>query len=796
VTRDFQLFCEGGGNSWGLDFDQDGRLFYSTNYGGFTLVHGMQSASYVKSFSKHGALQNPYAYGYFEHAPHENFQGGHVTVGGIVYQAETLPERYRGRFIAGDLLGHSVQWHQIQPMGSTVRTTHGGLMLQANDAWFATTDLTTGPDGAVYVADWHDARMAHPDPDASWDRSNGRIYRIAAKGEAGTDRAALQSFAEYPKATAEQLLEALNHSNQWHVRQARQELAWRTRNGSLRLEEGRAAAASSGEAGIAELQQQAEGQDSVRRSLEALWTLAAMGQFEESLAFRLLDSPYAPVRSWTVRLLGDRQQISEPMARRLDELAEQEPDVEVRQQIASSAQFFPAQYAVPMINANINRDIDGADPCLPLLWWWAVEKHSVSGREEVLRRFVRPTLWKSHLGREVLLTRLIRRYAAEGTIEGWNSVVTLLKSAPEASQRIRFWKEVLKGWQDQTQLTTLPVALGVVHQHPVQELLLNDWNGAQDDLVLTQLALGFHLDIVFDSSLTVALDNVQPSEMRAMLFRWAASASQLKHQQRAMEIVKSVQEPEVVRLAAMAMVAKMDRSQSTPQLIRIHQESTAESLRSAIRDLILGQAESARLWLRAVERGEIPAAVTSPEQIRRVAAFRDPSLDAVVVRYWGRLQAATAEEKLAEVRRLNNDLRAASGNPVVGRQLFLKHCAICHKLAGEGRKIGPDLTTANRQDREFLLLSLVDPSGAVRREYLSVTIQTKTGQVLNGLVVSRTDEVLTLADARGESTGVAISEIEEFRDSEVSLMPENLYRQFSPQQLRDLFAWLQTSEFR
>jgi hypothetical protein len=68
---------------------------------------------------------------------------------------------------------------------------------------------------------------------------------------------------------------------------------------------------------------------------------------------------------------------------------------------------------MPIINANINRDIDNDDPYLPLLWWWAVERHSVSGRDEVLRRFVRPTLWKSRLGRETLLSRLTRRYAAE-----------------------------------------------------------------------------------------------------------------------------------------------------------------------------------------------------------------------------------------------------------------------------------------------------------------------------------------------------------------------------------------------
>src|SRR5205085_1807701 len=80
-------------------------------------------------------------------------KGGHVTVGGIVYQGDSFPERFRGKYIAADLLGHAVYWHDIEPMGSTFRTSHGGDLLLANDTWFAPTDVTLGPDGSVYVAD-------------------------------------------------------------------------------------------------------------------------------------------------------------------------------------------------------------------------------------------------------------------------------------------------------------------------------------------------------------------------------------------------------------------------------------------------------------------------------------------------------------------------------------------------------------------------------------------------------------------------------------------------------------------
>ena len=70
ATDRFELFYEGGGNTWGVDFDAEGNLFASTNLGGFIGVHGMQGAYYWKSFCKHGALHNPHAYSFFDHMPH------------------------------------------------------------------------------------------------------------------------------------------------------------------------------------------------------------------------------------------------------------------------------------------------------------------------------------------------------------------------------------------------------------------------------------------------------------------------------------------------------------------------------------------------------------------------------------------------------------------------------------------------------------------------------------------------------------------------------------------------------
>ncbi len=145
----FELFCEGGGNIWGLDFDRHGKLFASTNVGGFVMLHAVQGGYYWKSFGKHGPLHNPYAFGYFDHVRTPESSGGHVTVGGLFYEADALPAGFRGQYIAADLLGHSVHAHEVTRLGSTFQARQVGDVLRANDTWFAPSDLTLGPDGAL-----------------------------------------------------------------------------------------------------------------------------------------------------------------------------------------------------------------------------------------------------------------------------------------------------------------------------------------------------------------------------------------------------------------------------------------------------------------------------------------------------------------------------------------------------------------------------------------------------------------------------------------------------------------------
>lgn len=766
VTREFELFCEGGGNSWGLDFDRAGNLLYSTNYGGHVLLHGVQGGYFVKAFAKHGALHNPHAYGFFDHAPHKNFRGGHVTVGGIVYQGDSFPESFRGKYIAGDLLGHGVYWHDIEPRGSTFQTAHGGELLVANDSWFAPTDVTMGPDGAIYVADWHDSRTAHPDPDAEWDRSNGRIYRIAAKGTK------LATPIDFAKLSNDELLKLHSHRSQWFVRNARQELA-RRRDPSV----------------VDLLRQKTLSERDEAAALEALWMLNVCGGFDEALAFKLLDSPHSAVRTWTVRLLGDpTKAVSIEMAHRLDDFAEQDPSVAVRMQLACTAARLPANQAMPIINANINRDIDNADPFVPLLWWWAIERHSVSiengvdGRSEVMKRFVRPSLWKSKLGSQTLLPRLLRRYAAEGSATGHVSCLQLLRAAPNDAERDQLIASLLAGWREAPRDSAML-------SPELTELVVARWTAKPDDGILLAFALALKHQPAYDRTLSESLNPEIDTTRRVARLDLLAEVIQPDSVESLLRVLASAKEPETLRSAALAAVSRLGTAAVSVRLLA-ELPNLPPKLKVQTIDLLLGRKASAAALLQRVDRGEFKPSDIATDQVRRIALFEDAELDALVTKHWGKLGAATREEKLAEVRRLNNDLRAAGGNVEAGKAVYKKHCATCHQIFGEGTKLGPDLTTANRKDRDFLLISLVDPGVVIRKEFLSHVVQMRDGRVLNGLIVERNESGLTLANAKNERVTLALADIEELRESPVSLMPDDLYRQLKPQELRDLFAYL------
>ena len=91
VTKQFELFAEGGGNTWGLDFDAHGNVIAGTNWGGFAMLHRCRAATTSRASASTGRCTTRTPTAISTTFPITNFKGGHVTCGGIVYQGGALP---------------------------------------------------------------------------------------------------------------------------------------------------------------------------------------------------------------------------------------------------------------------------------------------------------------------------------------------------------------------------------------------------------------------------------------------------------------------------------------------------------------------------------------------------------------------------------------------------------------------------------------------------------------------------------------------------------------------------------
>jgi putative membrane-bound dehydrogenase-like protein len=766
-TQVFEIYGEGGGNTFSLEFDSKGRVFSGTNFGGTRGMFYPQGSYGIKGWAKHGPLTNPYAFGWFEHMKHEG-DGDRFPQTFCIYEANSLPVSFRGDIISANALQNRVWASHLSADGSTYKTVDLPPIVTTSDHWFRPVDIKVGPDGGVYMADWYDSRLTHVDPRDNWHKTTGRIYRL--RGSEG--KLAEKNVTDLSKMTNAELLELLTYPAKWQRMTAVRLLSERVED-SLRPELTRRALAH------------ADG------ALESLWVLNRKGWFDFELAGKLLDHPDADVRRWAVRLLGDARVLDAPTAEHLRKLAEAESYVQVRSQLASSAKRFEARYAMSIIRALLGHSEDQSDPHMPLLLWWAIEGHCGEERGDVLAAFRDKSIWEAPMVEQVIASRLAQRFALEAVTATDNpklaassleACADLFDSAPnlKASQRLMAgFLEVYSGRDMAALPDRLRTKLGEIQAQ-----------GGESDIVL-KLKLGQPEAI--EPAIAVMSSDATDRPTRLAVIEFFGRQPNPKAQATLINQL-GASAIAIKRGALQALMAYDDPSIGDAICQRWHSTLPDEQdLHSIALRVLASRVPWAKALLKEVAESRIKPELVPLDVVQQMRLHGDAQLDALLEKYWGRTRSTPAEKR-EQINRLAVILKSpASGDDAIeGHAVFKKHCATCHTLFGEGGQTGPNLTGYERNNLDFLLVAVVDPSAGIREEFTQFAIATKDGRVLNGLIDQQTPTTVTLRGANNQTTQIDRSEIEQLQALRVSIMPDGLIDKLTNEEIRNLFAYVRS----
>jgi putative membrane-bound dehydrogenase-like protein len=748
VTRQFELFAEGGGNTFCIEFDRKGRLFSGTNWGNQRGLYFVQGGYYVKGWGKHGPLTNPHAYGFFNHMPHQGDEA-RFSHSFIIYEADTLPEKYFGQLFAIVPLHNRVQVAQLVPDGSALKTRDTERVIESTDKWFRPVDIKVGPDGGVYLADWYDIRLSHVDPHDNWDKSNGRIYRLTKKGAPH-----LKPF-DLGKAAAAQLIGTLSHSNKW----------WRQT--ALRVLGDRADKTLAPQ--LRELALTTTGQT----AREALWAAALCGGITEDFTARALTHSDEHVRAWAVRLHAESRHLNSD---ELINLARREQSPLVRSQLASSARRLPGPEAIDLIGELVTHDADAADPHIPLLIWWTVEKHALPARGKVMELFGASSAWRQKVSADHILPRLAQRYGAEGTRQALETVAALIQSAPGNAEREKLLRALAEACKGRT-IDNPPQALRAA----VESL------AGGNDLLITKVRLG----LANQAEITTAIEKVQQTEKPTNLIE-ALGMARVESAVPSLLDAAAGKRSSTIRKSALQALQHFANPEIAAQVL--HDWSafkTTVELRTAALELLSRRKSWSLEVLKAVEQGTVARTDVPFDVLERIRRHDDPVIAQLTTKLWGRTRQTPAELQ-QRISAVAKTIASGNGDASRGKQIFATTCATCHKLHGEGQTIGPDLTGYERDNLDFLLLSIVDPNAGIREEYTNFELQTTDDLLLTGYIVERAAQAVTVEDAQQGRVTVPQNRIKSLQASSLSRMPEGLLDALNDEQVRDLFAYIRS----
>ena len=765
-TRDFELFCEGTSNPWGIAINEDGDFFASACVIDH-LWHMVETGYYIRQ----GGPYPPFTWPMGSIVDHQHQKAAYCGI--HYFDSDAYPEAYRGKLFMGNIHGNCINVDSLERNGSTYRAKATPDFLAANDAWFMPVVQKTGPDGCLYILDWYDRYHCYQDANrdpAGIDRLKGRLYRVRYKD---TPRRAGFDLA---KESDETLIQNLGSPNVYDRDIAQRLLTERLLGGK---------AGSKTRAALKSLV--LDDSASRKARMHGLWTLIGSGSLEPTFHLSLLKHPDASFRAWGVRAAGNMGKVQDDVRKHVASMAaDSSPDVQL--QVAIAARKLEGFETLTVLLEVLS---SSQDPLIQHVIWQNL--HPMLDEPATVAWLVESS--KSHDSLRsprlaALMPRILDRVIAAGSTDA-DTVARLITMALEQLG------------DDATHRACLDTLTEQVRQGRLKGDRLN---GVREQLTpMAHKALGEGASPLRRDYAELAAAWGDTNALKIVRSQFASAKADEGDRLQALDVLISARNAGVVGEVArvlsdragsadfrgrlLAALGPLDDARIAQVVLTTYPEMEPGLKPKAI-ELLTQRPAWSRALIAAVEARSVPTSAVNVNQLRRLQASKQRDIAEKVKAIWGSVRQGRNEKRELVVGQMRNFLHKTSGDPAAGQAVFQKLCAQCHKIYGEGQDIGPDITLNGRNDFNQLISNVFDPSLVIGQGYQATTVATTEGRVLTGLLAEDSKERVILKIQGGKVETIPRSEVEEMKTSPLSLMPEDIETQLTPQEIVDLFAYL------
>jgi len=691
--------------------------------------------------------------------------------GQAIYRAAEFPPEYWGNHFSVDNAQNMVHRCLLERDGAgyvAKRATEEEVeFLTSTEQWFRPVNLEVGPDGALYVVDMYrdiiEDYSAIPrylqqlyveSIIAGSDR--GRIWKVVAEGAPKPRRFDLN------KASTTELVGELSNSNAW----------WRQTAQRLLIERGDKAA-------IGPLTLVARAGDTPQARLHALYTLDGLDALEPALVERALDDAHFGVRMHALRLVERWLESSPALTGKIAQMIE-DPDPRVRLQLAftlGESKDDRAVQALSQLAARYGDDrwmqaavlssvADSADQVLSAI----LRRSRDSDKGRLLAHPLASVVGARHDNEEI--GNLLGAIAEPGDESLVSLKAACLEGLVEGLKRGK--PQVLTSSSGQLALRRLLVSPSL----RLRELALQVAG-------LVKLHEAPEMKAAFATASEIALDESRSIEDRQAAMGLLAGAPYDELAPAAEELLDARQ-PLDIQLAAVAALSSLDDPRVGSALLA-NWPSYTPKVQDAVVEAVFSRQNRLAKLLDALEEGTVQP--SGLDAIRREQLIRNSDS--------GIRRRAESLLKGQGSRRGRDDVLARyqaalqmPRDPERGKQVYLDQCAKCHQLQSQGYAVGADLATASTRADETIVSDILDPSNQITVGYQNYTVVTEDGRIFTGVLAAETATSITLRKEEGVEQTILRKDIDEMEASPISMMPEELEKEVSPQDVADLISYL------